>query len=208
MGGECVEGGLWHHRRNETHSMKPLARLWLVLMVGMGASSAIPDGDLLMAAETSAPPERIGTYDSRAIACAHFWSDGHQRKLNDLSKAAKAARADGDEERFKELETALKKEQETSHLQVFSTASVDDVLTGMKDHVTVVQKEAGVATLVSKWDEPALKKYRGARQMDVTDLLLREFQLDEKKMKVVQDIRKQKPLPLGQAQELTRKGKL
>lgn len=188
--------------------MKPLARLWLALMVGMGASCAISDGDLLMAAETSAPPERIGTYDSRAIAYAHFWSDGHQRKLNDLSKAAKVAMAGGDEERFKELEAALKKEQETSHLQVFSTAPVDDVLAGIKDRLPAIRKEAGVATLVSKWDEPVLKKYRGARQVDVTDLLLREFKLDEKKMKVVQDIRKQKPLPLDQAQELTRKGKL
>jgi hypothetical protein len=44
--------------------------------------------------------------------------------------------------------------------------------------------------------------------VDVTDLLLRVFKLDGKKMKIVQDIRKQKPLPRDQAQELTRKGKL
>jgi hypothetical protein len=188
--------------------MKSPAILSIALMAGEAASSSMTDGGLLMAAETSAPPDTIGIYDSRAVAYAHFWSDGHQRKLNDLSKAAKAAKSGGQDERFKELEEALKKEQEKSHLQVFSTAPVDDVLAGMKDRLTVIEQEAGVATLVSKWDEPALQKHRGAKQVDVTDLLLREFKLDEKKMKAVQDIGKQKPLPLDQAQELTRKGKL
>jgi hypothetical protein len=188
--------------------MKLLAKLVRLWVLTISVPLSIGGGHRLKAAETNVPPERIGTYDSRAIAYAHFWSDGHQRKLHDLSKAAKDARAGGQKERFKELEAALKKEQETSHLQVFSTAPVDDVLAGMKDHVTAVQKEANVATLVSKWDEPALEEYRGAKQVDITDLLLREFKLDEKKMKVVQDIRKQKPLPLDQAQELTRQGKL
>jgi hypothetical protein len=188
--------------------MKLLPTLLWPLLVTIAVSVNMRDSHRLKAAETNVPPERIGIYDSRAIAYAHFWSNRHQRKLEDLSKAAKAARVGGDEERFKELAAALKREQETSHLQVFSTAPVDDVLAGMKDHVTVVQKEAGVGTLVSKWDEPALKKYRGAKQVDVTDLLLRDFKLDGKKMKIVQDIRKQKPLPRDQAQELTRKGKL
>ena len=162
----------------------------------------------LVEAEASAVPERIGVYDSRVIAYAHFWSDGHQRKLNELIKAAKEARAGGQVERFKELDAVLKKEQETSHLQVFSTAPVDDVLAGMADRVSMVQKEADVAMLVSKWDEPALKKHRGAKHVDVTDLLLREFKLDEKKMKVAQDIKKQKPLPLEKARKMMREGKL
>jgi len=38
--------------------------------------------------------------------------------------------------------------------------------------------------------------------------ITREFKLDEKKMKDVQEIRKKKPRPLDQARELTRKGKL
>jgi hypothetical protein len=187
--------------------MKHLAKLswtWLVTILALLGTS----GDhRLEAAESSAPPDRIGTYDSRAIAYAHFWSDEHQRKLNELSKAVKAAKAGGEEKRFRELEAALKQEQETSHRQVFSTAPVDDVLAGMKDRLTAIEREAGVAALVSKWDKPAMKKYRGARQVDITGLLLREFKLDEKQMKIVQDIQRKKPLPLDRAGELTRKGK-
>ena len=188
--------------------MKPFARLLLGLVVAIAASSSRSGGNVLIAAETSAPPERIGIYDSRVIAYAHFWSDAHQRKLNELTKAANAAKAAGQTEHFNELEAAIKKEQETNHLQVFSTAPVDDLLSEMKERVPAIQEKAGVAKLVSKWDKTALKKYPRASHVDVTDLLLREFKLDEKKMKVAQDIRKKKPLPLDRAQELMRKGKL
>jgi hypothetical protein len=188
--------------------MKPYGTLLLGLVVASAASSFHPGGNLMMAAETGAPPERIGIYDSRVIAYAHFWSDAYQRRLNELTKAAKAARAAGQTGRFNELEAALKKAQEESHLQVFSTASVDDVLAAMRDRLPAIQKEAGVARLVSKWDETALKEYKDAQQVDVTDLLLREFKLDEKKMKVTRDIRKKKPLPLDKARELARKGEL
>lgn len=162
-----------------------------------------------MAADTgTTPPEPIGIYDSRVIAYAHFWSEAHQRELNDRTKAAREARASGQSERFKELDAALRKEQETNHLQVFSTAPVEDVLAAIKDRLPAIQKEARVSKLVSKWDEAALKEHKRARQVDVTDLLLREFKLDEKKMKMARDLTKQKPLPLDRARELARKGKL
>jgi type IV pilus biogenesis protein CpaD/CtpE len=112
-----------------------------------------------MAAEPGAPPDGIGVYDSRVIACAHFWSDARQRELNALTKAAMAAKASGQTERFNELEAAIKKEQETNHLQVFSTAPVDEALVALKDRLLAIQKEAGVATLVSKWDEVTLNAH-------------------------------------------------
>jgi len=162
----------------------------------------------LGAAETSAASERIGVYDSRVIAYAHFWTEANMRKIKEMSNAAKEAKASGQTERYNELSAKLKKEQEKNHLQVFSTAPVDDVLTEMKDRVAAIQKEAGVSRLVSKWDEQALKAYKPDRQVDVTDRLLGEFKLNEKQLKVVADMRKQKPLPLEKARELMRKGEL
>ena len=188
--------------------MKLLARLLLGVVAATAAISSRNGGNVLRAAETSAPPERIGIYDSRVIAYAHFWSAGHQRELNERVKAARAAKATGQKERFDELEAAIQNAQKTNHLQVFSTAPVDDVLDAMKDRLPAIQKQAGVAKLVSKWDEAALKKYPRANQVEVTELLLGEFKLDERKMKVAQDIRKKTPLPLDQAHELMRKGKL
>jgi hypothetical protein len=195
-------------KREEANMKTSFTKLLLGLAVPIVITSSHSGANRVLAAETSVAPDRIGVYDSRAIAYAHFWSDAHQRKLNELVKAAKQARAAGQTERFRELEATLKQAQDKSHLQVFSTAPVDDVLAEMKDRLPVIQKEAGVAKLVSKWDETALKEHGRAKQVEVTDLLLREFKLDDKKTKVAQDIRRKKPLPLDKAKELARKGKL
>ena len=179
---------------------KPLVFL-LVLVASFGWQD-------VLAAETNAAPQRIGIYDSRAIAYAHFWSEAHQRKINELAKGAKEARAAGETERFKELDAALKSEQEQIHLRVFSTAPVDDVLAGMKDRLAEIQEEAGVARLVSKWDSKTLKENQRAQRVEVTDRLLREFKLSEKQMKVAKEIQTKPPLPLDKAEKLTREGKL
>jgi hypothetical protein len=160
------------------------------------------------AAEANAVPERIGIYDSRAVAYAEFWTPAHQSRINDLVKNAKAAKAAGETKRFNQLEAELESEQAKNHLQVFSIAPVDEILAGMKERVASVQKEANVSRLVSKWDEPTLKELKRAEKVDVTDLLLREFTLNERQQKVVADLRKKKPLPLKEAEELLRKGEL
>ncbi len=152
--------------------------------------------------------ERIGIYDSRVVAFGSFWAEAHQRELSERMKAAKEAKAAGQTNRFAELKSALKAEQDKVHLQVFSTAPVDDVLASMKERVQAIQKEAGVSQLVSKWDEKTLAKHKGAEQVDVTDLFLREFKLNERQMKIVADMRKKPPLPLKEAEELARKGEL
>jgi hypothetical protein len=160
------------------------------------------------AAATNAPAQRIGVYDSRAIAYAHFSSDAHQRKLRDLVQDAKAARDAGDNIRAEKLSAELRREQEQIHLQGFSTAPVDGILAGMTNRIAEIRKETGVSALVSKWDEPALAKHKGAERVDVTERLLRDFTLDDKQRKTVEELMKKPPVPLDRAQELMRKGEL
>lgn len=159
-------------------------------------------------AETASQTNRIGVYDSRVIAYAHFWSEPHQQKIKDLAKSAKEARASGDTVRFRDMEAELKNEQDQSHLRVFSTAPIDSILALMQNRVDEVQRTTRVSRLVSKWDAVTLKQFQHAEQFDVTDALLRDFRLNDKQMKVIADIRKQRPLALEKAQELLRKGKL
>lgn len=158
--------------------------------------------------KTSAVPERIGVYDSRVIAYAHFWTEAQQRKRDEMAKTSKEARAAGQTNRYLELKAELTQLREQSHLQVFSTAPVDNVLAEMKDRLPKMQKEAGVSRLVSKWDEDTLRKLKKLEQVDVTDRLLREFKLDDKQQKMAADIRAKKPLPLKEAEKLMREGKL
>ena len=149
-------------------------------------------------AETKAAPERIGIYDSRLVAYAHFWTEAHQRDLKEKAKAAKDAKAAGQTARSEEISATLKTEQERIHRQVFSTAPVDDVLANIKGRLPEIQKEAGVSKLVSKWDEAALKQHGKAERVDVTDLLVREFNPGEKQLKVIADLKTKKPVPLDE----------
>jgi hypothetical protein len=160
------------------------------------------------AGKPSAEPVRIGVYDSRALAYAHFWSPECERQRQELSKTARDAKTAGQQDRFKELDARLKKLQDQIHLQVFSTAPVDDVLAGMKPQLTAVQQKTGVSRFVSKWDQSTLDQFKKGTRIDVTDQLLGGFKLNEKQKKVVEDLHKKKPLPLDEAKALLREGKL
>jgi hypothetical protein len=160
------------------------------------------------AADAKNSAERIGIYDSRVIAYAHFWSDPQQRKLADMMREARTARAAGQTNRFSELSATIKKEQDLNHLRVFSTAPVDSILDEMKDRVKAIEKEAGVSRLVSKWDERALQGVSKERQTDVTDLFVAGFTLNERQKDIIADMRKKDPLPLETARKLLEKGDL
>ncbi len=180
----------------------------LSLIVPIAFSCIAPPYTVATDATLTAKSERIGVYDSRVLAYAHFWSEAEQSDQNKIVAAAKEAKAKGDTNRLSELKAVMKKRQEKNHLQVFSTAPVDDVLATIKDRVELVQKQAGVSRLISKWDEAGLKPFKSAEKVDVTAPLLGAFRLDEKQLKVVSDIEKHDPLPLAKAKQMLREGKL
>jgi len=69
-------------------------------------------------------------------------------------------------------------------------------MASLKTRLPEIQKQASVSVLVSKWDQQGLQSYKSAQQTDVTDLLLAKFKLDPKQIKTVEEIKKQKPVPL------------
>jgi hypothetical protein len=149
-------------------------------------------------AQSNGPPERIGIYDSRLVAYAHFHADSHLKQLKAQIETLKAAKVRGDTNEAKRLDQAIRAEQLRSHRQVFSTVPVDDVLAQIKDRLPEIQKEAGVSHLVSKWDEKTLEQHRNAERVDVTDLLVREFHPGEKQLKVIAELKHKEPVPLDE----------
>jgi len=145
---------------------------------------------------TNAAPDRIGVYDSRAIAYAVFWGEDFQRQLREQNQAAKAARDRGDTELFQKLDKALAEQQQKIHQQVFSTAPATEALRVLQGRLPEIQKQAGVSRLISKWNTPELKQYPSAEHVDVTDALLSEFKLTDKHLKVIEAIRSKEPVPL------------
>jgi len=195
------------HKQTRKHSsMKHasvLAAGLACLFLSCGTTFAADDN-----AKSGPGPVRIGLYDSRALAYAHFWSPECQRDLQKLMKAAREAQAAGQTNRFNELKSKIKKLDAQNHLQVFSTAPVDDVLAAMKETLAAVQKETGVSRFVSKWDQATLDQLPTAERIEVTDQLLRDFKPNDRQQKVLADMRRQKPLPLEEATKLMREGKL
>ena len=152
--------------------------------------------------ENNASAQRIGVYDSRVVAYAHFWTAEQQKQLKEKADVAKAAKSAGDTERFNKLSKEMSELQEKLHRQVFSTAPAEEAMAALKPRLAEIQKEAGLSALVSKWDIQALGSYKSAQQVDVTDLLVREFKLEPKQMKTIEEIKKQKPVPLDKIDKM------
>jgi len=154
------------------------------------------------------PAERVGTYDSRLVAFAAFWDEGHQARLQSRVRAARDAKERGDLARHESLAKELSALQHELHLQVFSTAPIDEVLAGLQDRLPALQREAGVSRLVSQWDEAALAGVPAADRVEVTDRLLREFQVPAARLKALKQLRSVKPLPLERARLMSQLNQL
>lgn len=188
--------------------MRPMHILKILGTWGiMVSSTAFLTGEDLAGVERT-QEQKIGVYDSRVIAYAHFWQEPRQSELRACYEAAKSAEKAGDTNRLEELKALMRAGQERIHLQVFSTAPIDNVLEEMTEKLTTVKAEAGVVRLVSKWDSEALKIFPRNHQVEVTDLLLSGFTLNEQQQKVIKSMRSQTPLPLEEAKRMLREGKL
>jgi hypothetical protein len=143
-------------------------------------------------ADANAVGGRVGVYDSRVVAYAWFWSDAQQAKLKEQMDAARAAKQAGDQAKLKERSAALSALQDQMHREVFSTAPAKEALAMIKDRIPEVEKAAGVAIMVSKWDKPSLNNYKGMDRVDVTDRMARVlFKPTEKQLKVIERIKNQ-----------------
>lgn len=163
---------------------------------------------LVLARGTASAAERVGTYDSRLVAFAAFWDDTHQARLQARVRDAREAQERGDSALQQSLAKELSALQHELHMQVFSTAPIDDVLAGLSGRLPALLREAGVSRLVSQWDEPALAGVPAADRVDVTDRLLQEFHLQTSRLKHLEQLKTVKPLPLERARLLSEQGKL
>lgn len=181
-----------------------------VLGICAGLISGLATGGSFAAETAAAAPAegRVGVYDSRALAFAHFWSAERRAELQGRAAAAKAAKDSGDTARYRELAGAMAAEQKRIHLEVFSTAPASEALAALAPKLAALQAELGVKALISKWDDAALRDIPAARCVDVTDRLIQEFNPDERRRKTIAEMKNKPPLPLAEAQRLEAAGKL
>jgi len=141
------------------------------------------------------PKQRVGVYDSRAVAIAYVRSEHFDKIMKAKMAEMEEAKTTGDTQKIEELEAWGTAQQAKVHRQGFGSAPVDDILEQIKDELSEITKEVNVIALVSKWDKKTLKNYKCADQIDVTDTIAAQFGPDEKTLKTIEEMKKKKPIP-------------
>lgn len=167
------------------------------------ATLALATATLLVACSTrtdfaqnapGTPKERIGVYDSRAIAVAYAGSAFQQQKIKDLIARHQQAKAASDTKETARLEAEGRAWQAALHRQGFGTAPVDDLLAHIAGELPRIREAAGVPTLLSKWSELELAKHQNAERVDVTMQLVDAFRPNETQRKRALEIQKHRPV--------------
>jgi hypothetical protein len=185
------------HRVSWLGSSLILVSLIAVIPVSIAASGCASKP----AKPADSTTERIGVYDSRAVAIAWVGTEEFKQSLSALKKEAEQAKAAGDRERAAALEKEGAAMQQRLHAQGFSTAPVDDILAHFQDPLAQIRLATGAAALVSKWDEAALAQHAGAEQLDVTEQLVDALRPDDAQRKTALGIVRIRPAPLAEAQK-------
>ncbi len=167
--------------------------VWIAALTGaVGAQTA-------SSAPAPAPAQkvRIGVFDSRMVALAYYNSDEHRRFLQDLMGQLKSAKAANDTAKVADLEFRGPALQNLMHYQVFSNASIPNVMDKLAPELPKIAAESRVSIIVSKWEvafhDPAVE------YVDVTDALVRAFKPSEKVQKWVEEGKTKAPIPLLEA---------
>lgn len=140
-----------------------------------------------VSAEEPTPTLSVGTFDSRGVALAYGRSerpDCMMAKVAELRKEYEQAKAEGNEERVKELEKAGPALQDQIHKQVFAGAPIDDILALIEDDLPEVAAAAGVDLIVSG----VLHAGPGVDLVDITLKMCAPFEPDDQTLKMIEEI--------------------
>jgi len=146
------------------------------------------------------PKVVVGTFDSRAVATAHFGkfiNDGGLEKLYSEHNKAKAA---GDTKRAEELAAKGSALQKQLHMRMFGNAPIDDILEEIKKDIPRVAQAAGVDIIVGKWDIVYQKPL--TKVVDITNQLVNLFEPDEETLEKIKSVLEHPPVPREELEKM------
>jgi len=157
--------------------MKSLTLTLLTVIVGISSTGCGPE-------------IRVGTYDSRAVACAFYRSKANNQRLADLKARLKQAESAGNAEEAQRLKALPGQWQDLAHKQVFSDAPIPDIVERIADKLPKIQEDAGVDKIVDKRRNWNLF----ARRVDVTDAMVDLFNPTDDTREVISRLVKHPPV--------------
>lgn len=165
------------------------AAVWIAAL-----ASAVSAQSIASPAPAGGSRVRVGVFDSRLVALAYYNSPEHRAFVQDLSRQLQAAKAANDAAKVADLEFRGPALQSLMHYQVFSNASIPNVVEKLAPELPKIAADAQVSIIVSKWDvafhDPNVE------YVDVTDALVARFSPDERVKKWIDDGRTKTPIPL------------
>jgi hypothetical protein len=147
---------------------------------------------------------RVGVYKSWVVALAYARSKTGLERINSVCQKAKKAEADGDKETYEKLSFEIKELRKLGHLQVFGDEPIDEYIEEITPALKEIAKEQNLDLITAKifYDSEKIE------QVDITDLLVKQFEPDETTMKMIEGMKNYKPLKRDKLLEAIRKDEI
>ena len=168
------------------------------LVLGLMCCALLAGNELTKSSDK--PKVVVGTFDSRAVAMAHFGkfiNDGGLEKIYDDHNKAKAA---GDTQKAEELATKGQTLQKQLHMRMFGNAPIDDILQEIKKDIPKITQAAGVDIIVGKWD--IVYQRPSAKVVDITNQLVKIFEPDEETLEKIKSVLEHPPVPQEELEKM------
>jgi len=166
-------------------SMKSTFSFLTVCMVGM---LLVLGGTQAGKAQTK---QRVGVYDSRAVALVYFQQHAQERMHGLMQKRAEAVKNE-DEKEVARLEKQGQLIQAMMHDRVFGKGSANEIMDEMQDAVRKIAVEEQLPLVVSKWE--LVYQSGNLELVDITDKLVGTMNPNEKMQEGVQEMRNTEPV--------------
>lgn len=138
--------------------------------------------------------QRIGVFDSRAVAVAYYNSkfSNAQEIFQALNKKMLEAKLKNDTVEIARIELEANLRQAMLHEQGFGTGSISGITESIKDKMVQLAEEENLSAIVSKWE--VVFSNKNIELIDVTEKVAGFFEPDEKIKAMVKDIIQTEPV--------------
>jgi hypothetical protein len=137
-------------------------------------------------------PQRIGVFDSRAVAIAYANSPDFNKVPATLAERMRAAKEKGDKKEIAAIEREGTLHQVMMHEQGFGTGSVISILSLVKDSVAALAARENVTLVVSKWEIAYSAK--NVELVDLTEKVAEFFHPNERVRSILKEVPKHEPM--------------
>jgi len=137
-------------------------------------------------------PQRVGVFDSRAVAIACANSPSFNKIPAMLSERMKAAKDKGDKKEIAVIEREGMLHQVMMHEQGFGKGSVIGMIALIKDSIAALAVRENVTLVVSKWE--VVYSAKNVELVDLTEKVTEFFQPNEKVKAWLKELPKHEPI--------------